>query len=52
MNRGAWQAVVYRVTKSWTRLNNFHFTSLHYTNKGVPGGSVIKNPPTNQEMQV
>ena len=29
MNRGAWQATVHEVTKSQTRLNNFHtFTSL------------------------
>ena len=27
MDRGAWQVVVHRVTKSWMRLSNFHFTS-------------------------
>ena len=26
MDRGAWQAIVQRVTKSQTRLNNFTFT--------------------------
>ena len=31
MDRGAWQAAVHGVTKSRTRLRNFHFTSL--TNK-------------------
>ena len=24
MDRGAWQAAVHRVTKSWTQLSNFH----------------------------
>ena len=24
-----WTCIVYGVTKSWTRLSNFHFTSLH-----------------------
>ena len=28
MDRGAWQATVHGVTKSWTWLSNFHFTSL------------------------
>ena len=26
---GAWQAIVHGVTKSWTWLSNFQFTSLH-----------------------
>ena len=26
MDRGAWQATVHGVAKSWTRLNAFHFT--------------------------
>ena len=25
MDRGAWQAIVYRVAKSWTRLSDFTF---------------------------
>ena len=25
MDRGAWEAIVHRVKKSWTRLSNFHF---------------------------
>ena len=25
MDRGAWQTIVHGVTKSWTRLSNFHF---------------------------
>ena len=25
MDRGAWEAIVYGVTKSWTRLSNFTF---------------------------
>ena len=28
MDRGAWQATVHRVTKSWTRLNDFTFFSI------------------------
>ena len=28
MDRGAWQAIVHEVTKSWTRLSDFHFTYL------------------------
>ena len=27
MDRGAWQATVHEVAKSWTRLRDFHFTS-------------------------
>ena len=30
MDRGAWQAAIYGVAKSWTRLS--HFTSLHPVN--------------------
>ena len=29
MDRGAWQAVVHGVTKSWTQLRDLHFTSHH-----------------------
>ena len=29
MDRAAWHAAVHRVSKSWTRLSAFHFTSLH-----------------------
>ena len=32
MDRGTWQAIVHGVTKSCTRLTNFHF---HFTDKGV-----------------
>ena len=28
MDRGAWQAPVHEVAKSWTRLSDFHFTYL------------------------
>ena len=31
MDRGSWQAAVYGVAKSWTRLSDF--TSLHYMEK-------------------
>ena len=44
-DRGAWQATVHRVAKSWTRLKRF---STHaYVHKGFPGGSVVKNQPAN-----
>ena len=26
MDRGAWQATLHGVTKSWTQLSNFHFS--------------------------
>ena len=28
MDRGAWQATVRGVSKSWTRLSDFHFSSV------------------------
>ena len=31
MNRGAWRAMVHRVTKSRTRLSNFTFTCFFQT---------------------
>ena len=30
MDRGAWQATVQGVTKSWTRLSDEHFDTLYY----------------------
>ena len=30
MDRGPWQATVHGVTKRWTRLCNYHFTSLYF----------------------
>ena len=30
MDRGARQAIVHAITKSWTQLSNFHFTSFPY----------------------
>ena len=58
MDRGTWQATVHGVAKSRTRLSDYHF---HYQKKkrtlqrnkfkvkgwGFPGGSVVKNSPTN-----
>ena len=29
MDGGAWWATVYEIAKSWTRLSDFTFTSLH-----------------------
>ena len=34
MDRGAWWAIVYGVSKSWTRLSNFT-SSLHFTGKTI-----------------
>ena len=42
MDRGAWQATVRGVTKSWTRLRNYTFTFTHMS--GFPGGTVVKYP--------
>ena len=36
MDRGAWWAVVHGVAKSRTRLNDFHFTSMHWRRKWQP----------------
>ena len=33
MDRGAWQATVHGVAKSWTRLSDFHF---HFTSAQLP----------------
>ena len=46
MDRGAWEATVYGVTKSQTLLSNF--TSLRFTS----GGSAVKNSPAMQETKV
>ena len=34
--RGAWQATVHGVAKSWTQLSNFHFTSYTHTHTHIP----------------
>ena len=44
MDRGAWRATVYEVTKCQTRLSDSH---THTAWVGFPGGSVVKNPPAN-----
>ena len=36
MDGGAWQATVHGVAKSWTRLSNFTFTSMHWRRKWQP----------------
>ena len=35
MDRGAWQATVHRVAKSWTQLSNFTFTFASFFKKEV-----------------
>ena len=44
MDRGAWQATVHRVTKSWTRLSNFTSRTkkdFHYNAEYLPQGSKL-----------
>ena len=64
-DKEAWCATVHGVTKSWTRPgdwttylydkynrnNNTSYYSLSalYARHGFPGGSVVKNPPTNAQ---
>ena len=47
MDGYAWHAAIHGVVKSWTRLSDW--TELNWTtsNTGLPGGSVVKNPPAN-----
>ena len=49
MDRGAWQATVHDVTKSQTRLSDFHFSfalEIYMPGYwGFPGGPAIKNLP-------
>ena len=44
--QGAWRAAVYGVALSWTRLKRLSSSSSRLV-LGLPGGSVVKNPPTN-----
>ena len=45
MNRGAWQATVHGVAKSWTQLSNFHFhlqqAVLYFFSSLTSGGTLI-----------
>ena len=45
MDRAAWRAAIHGVTKSRTRLSDW--TELNTIIGGFPGGSVVKNLPTN-----
>ena len=36
MDRGAWWAAVHGVAKSWTQLNDFTFTFMHWRRKWQP----------------
>ena len=53
MDKGAWWAIIHGVTKSWTRLSDFHF---HFTFNFSSGASLvaqsIKNLPAMQEIWV
>ena len=35
MDKGAWRATVHGVTKSWTRLSDFHFSSFKNEDKDI-----------------
>ena len=48
MDRGAWQATVHGITKSWTRLSDFHFTFIQ---RGFPSGTNGKEPACNAEVR-
>ena len=53
MDRRAWQTTVRVVAKSWIQLS--HRTELNWTEiigRGFPAGSVVENPPAEQERQV
>ena len=49
MDRGAWWATVHGITKSQTRLSDFHFSFALETYMpgywGFPGGPAVKNMP-------
>ena len=50
---GAWWAAVYGVAQSWTRLERLSSSSSSMASSlGFPSGSVVKNLPGIQEMQV
>ena len=49
MDREAWHAAVHGVAKTWTQLSDW--TELNSL-PGLPGGSVVKNPPAKNETQV
>ena len=48
MDRGAWQATVHGITKSWTRLSDFHFTFIQ---RDFPSGTNGKEPACNAEVR-
>ena len=50
MDRGAWWAMVHRVTKSWTWLSDFHFP-LFKEKMGFQGGSGDKEPTCQSRRQ-
>ena len=49
MDRGAWQATVHGVEKSWTQLSNFHFHKEPWV---FPGGADGKESACNAEDRV
>ena len=50
MDRGAWQAIVHGVTKSWPWLKRLHFTSF-FSRTGVPGDPT-HSPQTSGHTQL
>ena len=53
MERGAWWIAVRGVTKSQTRLSDFHFRrDLHLSNRGVLISEIFWLPETNEILAV
>ena len=42
MDRGAWQAIVHGVTKSWTRLSDLFFFMVYESNKNFVCSCLLK----------
>ena len=53
MDKGAWQATVYRIAKSQTRLKQLSTQHTHMGSKvGFPVAQIVKNLPAVQETWV
>ena len=52
-NREAWHAVIHGVAKNWTWFSDWTTTANHgVPSVGFPVGTMVKNPPAIQKMQV
>ena len=50
MDREAWWATVHGVTKSWTRLSNFHFNTMLQIYCRMAGGEEEKTRKLNPQL--